>query len=496
MTWTASPRSLPNLPIRAVCSVLLFFALLFLALPGYADPVPIPAAEQPKPTITQQGDNYLIDEANGISVEVSPKTGLFRYFTIEDGRREYLFEGSSKTAASVGWIFNKALDICDPILVRLWIQQFPEVLKQSLPGRKDYPALICVITNRHWSPNKRIPFDIAGVVEVLLDAGGDPNKGAWDSSPLSLAAWPGNLDVIKTLVSHGAQVNAPNGQGQTPRYAALLAGQREIADFLREHGGELVQNGAPIHKAAADGDVEALTKILKDTPFARNELTPRTNYTPLMLAAFSSQLPAVKVLLDAGADVNIAGFLGETPLYFASASGSLEVVLELLKHDANTETDRRDAERDPTPLLTDIYHMYWSQTSGRQPDAEITKRRVEIARALLAHGAKPDAFLTRPYEGGALHIVAELGNVELAELLIAAHAAVDGRDRRDLTPLCHAVQAHQLTMVDCLISHGADVNARTKEGKSVLQFCSKDDPVYGFLVRHGATVEQVKLKGK
>ena len=57
--------------------------------------------------------------------------------------------------------------------------------------------------------------------------------------------------------------------------------------------------------------------------------------TPLMLAAFRGELPAVRRLLAAAADVNARDGDGMTALMFASHGGHAGVVRELLRHGAN-----------------------------------------------------------------------------------------------------------------------------------------------------------------
>ena len=163
------------LPLRQIAAVVLFFALLCLVSPGRSDPAPSAAP----PSITQQGTTYIVDEGNGITVELSPATGLFRYMSREDGEQQCLFEGSSKTAASAEWIFAKALDICDAVLVRLWLQQFPALLHEALPNaRRGETPLSQILRNPNpgWEIDKRVPRDEAGVVKALLAAGADPNQ--------------------------------------------------------------------------------------------------------------------------------------------------------------------------------------------------------------------------------------------------------------------------------------------------------------------------------
>lgn len=52
---------------------------------------------------------------------------------------------------------------------------------------------------------------------------------------------------------------------------------------------------------------------------------PRGGYTPLYLAANGGKYGVVEILLEAGAEVDKADDVGETPLYRAAANGYSQV---------------------------------------------------------------------------------------------------------------------------------------------------------------------------
>lgn len=75
------------------------------------------------------------------------------------------------------------------------------------------------------------------VVEVLLEAGADPNYwygGGY--TPVLEAAAHGDLAVLELLVSHGGDVTAETEQGRTAVGLALENGHPEAAAWLRAHG--------------------------------------------------------------------------------------------------------------------------------------------------------------------------------------------------------------------------------------------------------------------
>jgi hypothetical protein len=82
-------------------------------------------------------------------------------------------------------------------------------------------------------------YGYAYAVEILLDAGVDPNRfnppgGHSHSMPLHQAALNGHLEVVKLLVSHGARTDVKDILfGGTPLGWAHHAGKKEVEAYLR-----------------------------------------------------------------------------------------------------------------------------------------------------------------------------------------------------------------------------------------------------------------------
>lgn len=71
-------------------------------------------------------------------------------------------------------------------------------------------------------------------LEVLVNNGANVNvESDRGETPLSKAIWRGDVDVVKLLIAHGANVN-PNKHGVSPLY--LARDSNEITELLKEHG--------------------------------------------------------------------------------------------------------------------------------------------------------------------------------------------------------------------------------------------------------------------
>ena len=128
---------------------------------------------------------------------------------------------------------------------------------------------------------------------------------------------------------------------------------------------------SPLTQAAIRNDVAALRQLLDDGHNADEGGDP---WTPLIWASRSGSIEAIKVLLDSGADVNLAGSTGDnwdaTPLQHAILQRQPAAVRLLL--DRGADPNRCAGPGSPAPLLL---------AAG---DTDPT-----ILRLLLAHGADP-----------------------------------------------------------------------------------------------------------
>lgn len=225
----------------------------------------------------------------------------------------------------------------------------------------------------------------AKVVELLIDAGASASeKDKYGDTALMAAAAAGNPDSVRLLLDKGASVNARNRRHQT----ALLSGSTGDDGFGI---GETGRRRAEIPEEL----------VHRDT--------------------------VVRMLLDAGADIDARGWAGETALF------SLEddAVRELLRHDINIET--RD-EYGETALI------------GTVSDS--------IAELLINAGANVNA----KNKGGktALMEAAEQNYVDKLRVLLKAPGIhLEQRDRNGRTALMMArSRAHQ-NCVRLLIAAGA-----------------------------------------
>ena len=96
-----------------------------------------------------------------------------------------------------------------------------------------------------------------------------------------------------------------------------------------------------------------------------------------------------------------------------------------------------------------------------------------------------------------LHLAAEYGRKEVAELLIAKGADVNAKEWRGGTPLQYAAQKGHNEVAELLIANSADVNAKTKNGRTPLHSAAYwgRKEVAALLIGKGADVNATDKSG-
>ncbi|XP_075065693.1 protein phosphatase 1 regulatory subunit 12A isoform X2 [Mixophyes fleayi] len=185
----------------------------------------------------------------------------------------------------------------------------------------------------------------------LLDRGADINYANVDGlTALHQACIDDNLDMVKFLVENGASINQPDNEGWIPLHAASSCGYLDIAEYLISQGANVgavnSEGDTPLDIAEEEPmeellqnevnrqgiDVEAARKeeeriMLRD---ARQWLNSgqiidvrhaKSGGTALHVAAAKGYTEVLKLLIQAGYDINIKDFDGWTPLHAAAHWG-------------------------------------------------------------------------------------------------------------------------------------------------------------------------------
>jgi ankyrin repeat protein len=193
-------------------------------------------------------------------------------------------------------------------------------------------------------------------------------------------------------------------------------------------------------KAVTQGEIAKVKELLKADPqlaAAKNE----KGRSAVLLATYYRKPEVVAVLLATGVELNI---------FEASATGQTARVRALLKQDATLVNAYAPDGFFPLGLAVFFGHR-------------------ETFDVLLAAGADVNAVTRESMKITALHSAVTARQFEMARTLIARGANVNPRQAENgVTPLHEAVANGSIEFAKLLLEHKADLNAKTKDGKTPL----------------------------
>ena len=144
-------------------------------------------------------------------------------------------------------------------------------------------------------------------VNLLLEKGADPN--ASNDLGINALMWAaGDLAKVRTLVAHGASINARSNSGVTAlSVASASPGNLPTVRLLLEKGADpkaVDKDGVgALWLACARGDSQIVQELLRHGA-SPNETHSRLTETALMWASKLNRPLSVQALLKAGVDVN------------------------------------------------------------------------------------------------------------------------------------------------------------------------------------------------
>ena len=349
--------------------------------------------------------------------------------------------------------------------------------------------------------------------------------------PLYLAAERGDARIIEALIEAGAEVNAVTPQGVTPLMMAARTGRPDAVDVLLARGARASINAQETWRgqsalmwAAGEGHVP----VVRQLAAAGADLRARSKsgFSPVLFAVRNGHLPAIEALLTLGADPNDrverpqaparpGGEGGtsrprqseETPEPSTSALGMAvinayyDVAAMLLDRGADPNI------ADPRGSMLHALSFMRRPGSGNPPKPNGQIDSLDLVNKLLAKGANPNARIawkevifdrdnavTRlppnipvgrnflSFIGATpLYVAAKHGDVEMMRLLLKHGADATINTVQEVTPLMAAAglgfwdgespgpltgvpESEHVEAVGLLLDLGLDINARTRFG--------------------------------
>ncbi|XP_078693591.1 uncharacterized protein LOC144922996 isoform X3 [Branchiostoma floridae x Branchiostoma belcheri] len=322
------------------------------------------------------------------------------------------------------------------------------------------------------------------VVQTLLGFGAQVGiRGGKNlETPLHIAARVKEGDkVAEMLLKSGAEVNAPQEDGETALHIAARHGNIKMMQALMEDGGDLMMQSKmgenPLHIAVRYCHWELVSAIIN---FLVNEKTrvdavicinTQTNEgeTPVHYGAETTKdmchfegedIRIMQMLLEYDGDVNMATKLTqETPMHYCARAGNEDVLQEMVKNIGAHKVQHavnKQAKNGWSPLLV-------ASEQGH----------LSIVKILLQNHARVDVF--DEHGKAALHLAAENGHMEVSDVLLWHKAFVNAKSKMGITPLHLAAMNGYVELVKLLIeTHGATLDALTLAKRTPLHMAAQN----------------------
>jgi len=286
-------------------------------------------------------------------------------------------------------------------------------------------------------------LDNAPLFAALLKAGADPKTltTADGETVLMTAARAGNVEAVKLLLERGADVNAKESyRGQTALMWAAAERHPEIVKLLLEHGADwkVVSKDRP-------------TKLPKLSAASSVSPMSRGGLTAFLFTAREGDVETGKIMLDAGVDINQVDVDGTNALIVSLMNKHYTFAKFLLDRGANPNLADNKG-RTALYAAVDIRNEDWSALPSRKGDDPMPS--LDIVKALLEHGANPNAALT--------HNLGGRSGMDLGDITLDAGT----------TPFMRAARSGDAESMRVLLAHRADPKLLTHDGSTALMFAA------------------------
>ncbi|KAL1527096.1 hypothetical protein AB1Y20_015779 [Prymnesium parvum] len=287
------------------------------------------------------------------------------------------------------------------------------------------------------------------VAHAIREAGGEVlYDEATTSGELCEMARCGNIEGIKLLLSGGCSVNAADYDQRTCMHLAASSGNLLVVEALIEHKCDLNAKdrwgGTPLADAVREGH-QHVASVLRslDASLGMSDVCASQTLVQKVIIGDSK---GVAMLLENGIQINVLNYDLQTGLHVAAAAGYLGITRQLIEFKADLSLVNR---RGATVL-----------------GEAVSKRHGQVARAIREAGG--EVLYDEATTSGELCEMARCGNIDGIKLLLSGGCSVNAADYDQRTCMHLAASSGNLLVVEALIEHKCDLNAKDRWGGTPL----------------------------
>ena len=255
---------------------------------------------------------------------------------------------------------------------------------------------------------------------------------------------------VEEALARGEDIEEEN-DNTTPLVSACKRGELEVVDSLLNHGADPTHrpraSKGPIQVAAQEGNADIVERLIKAGVGINDNQNGGS--AALAIASEEGHVDVVDFLLSLGIDLEVRDGIGETALMRATRGGNFDVVDRLLA--AGADVNSLDNEGNQVLILA------------------AQEGHLSIVDRLVVHGAD----INHISGWNALMCACHWGDFfETVDRLLSLGCGVNTQGSRGTTALMLACRMKRIKIVRLLLDHGADPLLRNEDGKRVIDLAA------------------------
>ncbi|KAK3599325.1 hypothetical protein CHS0354_009809 [Potamilus streckersoni] len=283
---------------------------------------------------------------------------------------------------------------------------------------------------------------------------------------LALASQGGDLDLVKFFIEKGAYIDTESPPSkETPLFQAISHEHEDVALFLIAEGADVNKiptrkiHNSCLHVSCQFGQAQVVDALLETD--LQIDMKNKNCVTPLHFALMFKKEKIAKKLIEKGCDINLSsGRLDKTPLHLSSEMGLGNITEMILEKGADPMAKDKKGHS-PMHYASmyghkDIVMMLMKQNADKSESRSLKHRRKKDMKGLTP-----------------IHYAARRGRVDVLKSLIQSGVNADLPDMYGRSPLYLAARFGHQNVVNELLNENIDVNCKEKK--------------YGFTPLHIAT---------